>query len=576
MKWNARCGNCHSSRQHVGDTLVPNVAGNRQRLNRSLVGLTFLTTVVAVAVLVGAVAPVRDLGATGPSDNPSAEPQYAPSQSSSEVAQPTPEGDPIRVEVGDDLQDFADRYPRGTTFRLAAGLHRNVSVIPRDGQTFEGENGAIVSGARELSPSDFVSEDGAWWVGGQSQEGATFGVTLAGAERDKHPEELFVDGTRRLRHVASLGELDESSWFFEYEKDRIWLGADPAGFDSIETSVLPFAFGGTAVRNVTLKNLIVEKYASPYQYGAIGGDSSNRYTYDWRVIDVVARYNHGAGIIMGPGMVVESSRIHHNGQLGLAGNGEHRSENDRLLYTAPTVVRYSEIDHNLTLGFDWSHEGGGTKFTFMESGMVFVGNWVHDNNGPGIWWDIRNKDVLVSENVVENNEQMGIFYEISYGNSLIERNVIRGNGLDHNRGGIEISLSEGVTVHDNVVVNNGAGVVVSHDEERRQRDSEPGKPLLTASVNIVGNLIKPNSQHGVLLFGEADEIYDEITFEANTYCGVGNGDPFRWQGRRLTAEVWQTVHPTERLLEACPEDPVQNRGLEGVAGAVADIGPGRR
>ena len=126
------------------------------------------------------------------------------------------------------------------------------------------------------------------------------------------------------------------------------------------------------------------------------------------------------------------------------------------------TVRDTEIDHNLQLGFRWQHEGGGTKFKRMSAGMLFERNWVHDNNGPGAWWDVYNTAVVIRDNLVEDNSEMGIYYEISDGPTRIEDNISINNG----RGGIEISTSNDVTVFRNLVWGNGDGIVAQYDQNQ--------------------------------------------------------------------------------------------------------------
>jgi len=47
---------------------------------------------------------------------------------------------------GDSLQVAVDAHPAGTTFVLKAGVHRRQQVVPKGGDTFVGESGAILTG----------------------------------------------------------------------------------------------------------------------------------------------------------------------------------------------------------------------------------------------------------------------------------------------------------------------------------------------------------------------------------------------------------------------------------------------
>ena len=75
----------------------------------------------------------------------------------------------------------------------------------------------------------------------------------------------------------------------------------------------PTGFGGDA-EDVVLENLIVEKYASDAQEGAIFIDDAR----GWLLSNVVARWNHGAGLSFGPETEVQGGSFSHNGQVGIS------------------------------------------------------------------------------------------------------------------------------------------------------------------------------------------------------------------------------------------------------------------
>lgn len=478
------------------------------------------------------------------------------------VATPPDDEVVVGVGVGEDLQDQIDAHPEGTSFLLASGVHRGQSVIPRDGQRFRGEPGAVMSGAIELDPDDFTRDAaGRWYLGGQTQEGTARGEVLPGRERDIHPEELFVDGDHRLRHATSLDDLDDTAFFFDYDADRIYLGPDPSDFDQIETSVLPYAFAGTGVRDVVISNLVVEKYASAYQWGALGGDDRTRYTLDWTFEDLEVRFNHAGGLLLGPGATVRGVWTHHNGQHGMAGNGS-----DPFGNAAIVVVTDSEISHNLQLGFDWSHEGGGTKFSLMEEGMVFSRNYVHDNAGPGVWWDVFNHDVTAEGNLVVDNEQMGIFYEISYGDAVIADNVVLRNGLADGRAGIEVAGSSGVTVQGNYVADNGGGIRVVHDGDRYRSMRETEEPIPVTDVVVRDNLVSlPGGPNGFAVFTDDASWYEGVQFLGNRYHLPASRDAVSWLWDGVSDfGGWTGAHPEDgAVLDVLPEPPAVTLALEG-------------
>lgn len=485
----------------------------------------------------------------------------------------------VRLEVGDDFQAVVDANPPGSRYLIASGVHRQQQVVPHDGDTFIGEPEAVLSGARVLSPKAFIEEGGQWWAGGQAQAGLVHGqeATEPGRERDAHPEEVFVNGGMRLRHVASRAQLGSGRWYFDYDADRVWLGDDPKSFKQIEISIQPFAFGGTAVRDVTLENIVVEMYASPFQFGAIGGDQNNRYTYDWTLRDITARYNHGAGILLGPGGTLERSYVHHNGQLGIGGNGIHPESG----YTAPVVVRDSEIAHNRQLGVNWGWEGGGTKFSMM-SEMEFTNNWVHHNKGPGVWFDVRNRGSVVSSNLVEDNENQGIFYEISSGGRIFW-NTVRRNSTAVSGGGagaaIDISNSSDTEVAENLVSDSPNSILFRYDHNRREQGVTENNWAHGNDVQIAIGLTALIVDNGPSDYSEWFEKRNNVFSENLFRVPDLNDQLFSWGNNyeypRLDAAGWTAVHPRDSVIAdtrpgSLPSNAVGFRGPVGPGSAPRD------
>ena len=91
-------------------------------------------------------------------------------------------------------------------------------------------------------------------------------------------------------------------------------GAVLSGENSTE-----FAFAGKNSDNVTIRGLVIEKYATPLQEGVIvrGGSGSD----GWLVEDNEIRYNDGIGLKSSTGWRVVGNHIHHNQQYGLGWYG---------------------------------------------------------------------------------------------------------------------------------------------------------------------------------------------------------------------------------------------------------------
>ncbi|MGB6910192.1 MAG: right-handed parallel beta-helix repeat-containing protein [Methyloceanibacter sp.] len=206
-------------------------------------------------------------------------------------------------------------------------------------------------------------------------------------------EGVFIDDAP-LSQVLSKDQVAPGRFYLDYAENKLYLADDPTGH-KVEATVDAFAFESLA-SNVLIKNLVIEKYASVAQKGAIQGIGPT----GWIVENSELRLNSGAAIGVGTGGRVRNSDLHHNGQSGIAGTGKD------------IQVENTKIWANNIYGFDPGWQAGGLKLALAD-GVVLRGNHVYDNIGPGLWCDIDCRNVLYEGNVVERNHQgAGIFHEI--------------------------------------------------------------------------------------------------------------------------------------------------------------------
>ena len=155
---------------------------------------------------------------------------------------------------------------------------------------------------------------------------------------------VFLDG-QPLTRVASRSDLGPGRYVVEAAAGRAILADNPEG-RRVEVSAARFAFRSRAA-DVRIKGLVVEKYDTPTQMGAIrGGDGTG-----WRVEDSQIRLNAGLGVDVGSDGAITGSTIERNGQLGAAAQGQ------RIL------IENNRIAWNNTAGFDPEWEAGGLKIT---------------------------------------------------------------------------------------------------------------------------------------------------------------------------------------------------------------------
>lgn len=327
------------------------------------------------------------------------------------------------------------------TFCFKAGVYRLFTVNPRANQSFIGEPGVILSGAEVLDRFEKDPTGNRWFAAGRTQnpDPVWNGACRPGQTMCRQPHELFVNNQRHTP-VASLAEVKPGTWFFDYGADRIYLGINPAAPKvTVETSVEPFAFrsDGAAQDGVTIANLVVEKYSTFGHMSVIGQQYPGT---GWLVRDTEVRLNHAGGITLKGGQALNNF-VHHNGHQGISGSGG-----------TGTRVEGNEISFNNTAGYDFNTEGGAGKFS-ETTGLIYRGNYVHDNYGFGPWTDAYNREVRYENNIIDDNEGPGIMHEISFSAEIVN-NVLHNNGTKGtvDNASIMISSSSGVVVAGNTIV----------------------------------------------------------------------------------------------------------------------------
>jgi len=415
------------------------------------------------------------------------------------------------------IQATVDLAGDGAAFCLKNGIHRAQAVRPRPKQRFYGEGQTVLNGSRLLT--GFRREEGYWAVRSQLQRGPKKGECLPSAPTCNQPQALFIDD-RPLTKVSSKGALASDKFYIDYASGKIYLVDDPTN-RKVELTVAVFAFESAAA-DVSISNVTVEKFASAAQKGAIHAREGVR----WTIENCEVRLNSGAGISVGSGSRVRNCDVHHNGQIGIEGDGKDIRIED------------SRIWSNNIYGFDPAWEAGGVKIAESD-GVEFRGNHVHDNNGPGLWCDIDCRNVVYEENLVENNRDIGIFHEISF-KAVIRKNVVRHNGLG-DRGwfwgaDIVLAASQDVEVSGNtLVIAPGRCGIMLIDQGRR---NDAGGQYKTRN-----NIVRANEMtfEGAVCAGGVSDTKPEnenfgiITdgnnrFDGNTYRVRGGSEPphFVW------------------------------------------------
>jgi parallel beta-helix repeat protein len=173
------------------------------------------------------------------------------------------------------------------------------------------------------------------------------------------------------------------------------------------------------------------------------------------------------------------------------------------------------------------------------------GNYVHDNDGPGLWTDVNNIYTTFENNLVENNTWAGIFHEVSY-DAVIRNNVSRGNGFGsswvYDGAGILAASSPNVEIYNNVVENNKNGVILYMVD--RSGDKQTAGPHITQNNYVHNNTISMPSGVSGLVQHVNDDTYftsKQNRFASNTYyLGSISAQRYFWMNATKNKDQWKS------------------------------------
>jgi Right handed beta helix region len=236
-----------------------------------------------------------------------------------------------------------------------------------------------------------------------------------------------------------------------------FIGAPGAIIDGSNNQPVAFGFNDHA-SGVTIKYLTIEHFVGPQNNGIVNQGQGAGWTLQYNSIQDNPRTNGGAaGIYLGDSNVISYNCFSRNGEMGIGSAS-----------ASGFVVDHNEVAFNAQ-GYEAIYNcgcSGGMKLFETTKGTV-TNNWIHDNDGVGLWIDTNNSFFLVQNNVIENNFAEGLFYEISY-NAVIENNVFRLNNIGKNR-------SNGNFPNGAVYISESGGF-------------DAGPPVLLSGVDVNGTL----------------------------------------------------------------------------------------
>jgi hypothetical protein len=433
----------------------------------------------------------------------------------------------VQLSPGSNVQAAVSAAPPGSTFKFAAGVYRMQSVVPLAGDIFKGKLGVIFNGSQVLTFQLDPAGSG-YWVASATASTAQSGTCTTGFPLCGYTQDLFINSKLQTPASTNTG-LQPGSWYFDRANNLVYLPTNPAG-QTVELGMSQYAFYGSAP-NVQIQNIVVEKYANLAQTGAVGGDTwTDGLGSGWIVTGVEARWNHGGGIVLGTNSQIMTSFIHHNGQIGIK------------LFGTSSVAASNEISWNNYANYAPSWEAGGSKFS-TTTNLTVQFNYVHDNNGNGLWTDINNVGTLYQNNTVLHNLGSGIVHEISY-TATIKNNVVKGNGYGPTvwlwNAQIAILNSPNVNVFDNTIeVPNGAGNGIAVINQNRGTGTLG--PWVATNDSVHNNVITYLGTGGVSGLGDDTGGTSAVgnQFDSDQYI-LANGGGLHWYWL-TTSMNWSTL-----------------------------------
>lgn len=474
----------------------------------------------------------------------------------SDVGTPT---DGIHITPGSSIQTAVNANPDGTTFFLEAGVHRLQEVIPKPGNVFNGagQGSTIIRGSNQLTSASFVDQgNGTWRLAltttmTQSQEWNC----MAAAPGCGYDQELFYDGVR-LRRATTLGGVITGRWWYDETYHYVYVANTPTAH-LLELSSARTAFGGTS-DDVILRGMTIENYASIAQRGCVNSLTAGHWTFE----RVTVQNCHGAGIESGQGSILRDSRVLHNGQIGIKAAGTN------------VIFEYSEIAWNNEALYAPGFEAGGSKLSTCSACSVRY-CYIHDNAGPGGWYDINNDNSFFLFNTVDDNyspsdaeggtgaQAPGLFVEISQ-SITIQHNLVRRNGFGYASNTyafascIVIAASgdaDTTDISENVCEDNATGITLVQQDREHNADGsiQYGGNHKNLNAHVHHNTIAANVAIAQQTYWQAGASTDSNgaavsnvfangnTFDHNTYFTGGGSATWTWNNATMNFATWSAL-----------------------------------
>jgi len=269
---------------------------------------------------------------------------------------------------------------------------------------------------------------------------------------------------------------------FVTERDARWwdepvnLAAEDPNEHYVEASVRYTPFAAVDVSHVTVRGLHV-RYTIGHAQAAALSVSGDNITVEGCVVE----FSHGRGLSnSGRNITVRNCVLRYNGASGAGGCLKDS------LWENNTLVG------NTTRGHPHGWEAGGVKFV-KSNRLTVRGCRFIDNDGPGLWFDWDNSEIIVERNFCSGNVGSGIMMEVSpgfAGKDVDAKPVVAPDYGVKKKGYVPDPRTPGPTiVRNNIVVN-------------QKHDGTWGHGILlqlASNTCVVNNTVYGSAAYGIFL-----------------------------------------------------------------------------
>ncbi len=290
------------------------------------------------------------------------------------------------------------------------------------------------------------------------------------------------------------------------------------------------------------------------------------------VEDVTVEWTNGAGVD-GSGLnhIFRHVAANNNGQIGFV------AACDGCLFEDTEAIG------NNWKGYDPFWEAGGGKWHNTHQ-TVIRRHTATDNRGPGIWLDGNNSQNTIESSVALRNDVAGIMIELQSTRTLVQHNLVVDNRWRGYSGAgiLSQAASRNAFVHNTVVRNEGGGIWIRLDPDRRAED---GHNVFYNNLIVSNAWTSSEVAREISVEGSSFQHSRSNRFEGNVYgrhqindlrtstfffhpsnggvaAGFRSGDLTNWQ--QLTRG-----DATARLIDSTTEWP----GLENLQSLVSEGAP---